>query len=118
MFDFRVDKNCNLYYGGLFVTKISRFFSQRDNYSTDNTVNSQLSVNYLGIMLQKNLIRESLNNTDRTKALGLTEEMLRHQHQDGYKKRISEVLERLQHLPFREMKFSCELYYDQKNLNL
>ncbi|KAG1034421.1 hypothetical protein G6F43_013414 [Rhizopus delemar] len=105
-FDFRVDQKCNLYYGNLFIARIRGFFPQPENYSTDSSVKSQLYATYLQIMLQQKHISERLDDSEKSKVLGLAKEMYRQSQKINYKKTISTALEKLQLLPFRKLKFS------------
>ncbi|KAG1491973.1 hypothetical protein G6F54_009637 [Rhizopus delemar] len=117
-FDFRVDQKCNLYYVNLFTTKIRGFFPQPENYSTDSSVNSQLYATYLQIMLQQKHISERLDDSGKSKVLGLAKEMCRRSQKGNYKKTISTALEKLQLLPFRKLKFSSKLFFDQSDQKL
>ncbi|KAG1132354.1 hypothetical protein G6F38_013307 [Rhizopus arrhizus] len=117
-FDFRVDQNCNLYYGNLFIARIRGFFPQPENYSTDSSVKSQLYATYLQTMLQQKHISERLDDNEKSKVLGLAKEMYRRPQQSNYKKAISTALERLQLLPFRKLKFSSKLFFDQNDQKL
>ncbi|KAG1416609.1 hypothetical protein G6F59_009203 [Rhizopus arrhizus] len=116
-FDFRVDQNCNLYYGNLFIARIRGFFPQPENYSTDSSVKSQLYPTYLQTMLQQKHISERLDDSEKSKVLELAKEMCRRPQQSNYKKTISTALEKLQLLPFRKLKFSSELF-DQNDQKL
>ncbi|KAG1149874.1 hypothetical protein G6F37_001259 [Rhizopus arrhizus] len=117
-FDFRVDQNCNLYYGNLFIARIRGFFPQPGNYSTDSSVKSQLYPTYLQTMLQQKHISERLDDSEKSKVLGLAKEMCRRPQQSNYKKTISTALEKLQLLPFRKLKFSSKLFFDQNDQKL
>ncbi|KAG1389318.1 hypothetical protein G6F60_013392 [Rhizopus arrhizus] len=117
-FDFRVDQKCNLYYGNLFIARIRGFFSQPENYSTDSSVKSQLYATYLQTMLQQKHISERLDDNEKSKVLGLAKEMYRRPQQSNYKKAISTALERLQLLPFRKLKFSSKIFFDQNDQKL
>ncbi|KAG1038652.1 hypothetical protein G6F43_012661 [Rhizopus delemar] len=117
-FDFRVDQKCNLYYGNLFIAKIRGFFPQPENYSTDSSVKSQLYATYLQIMLQQKHISERLDDNEKSKVLGLAKEIYRRPEQSNYKKTISTALEKLQILPFRKLKFSSKLFFDQNDQKL
>ncbi|KAG1153588.1 hypothetical protein G6F37_010221 [Rhizopus arrhizus] len=110
-FDFRVDQKCNLYYGNLFIARIRGFFPQPENYSTDSSVKPQLYATYLQTMLQQKHISERLDDSEKSKVLGQAKEMYRRPHQSNYKKTISTVLERLQLLLFRQLKFSSKLFF-------
>jgi hypothetical protein len=76
-FDFRVDQKCNLYYKNLFIARIRGFFPQPENYSTDSSVKSQPHVTYLQTMLQQKHISERLDNSEKSKVLGLAKEIYR-----------------------------------------
>ncbi|KAG1290811.1 hypothetical protein G6F66_008331 [Rhizopus arrhizus] len=100
-FDFRVDKKCNLYYGNLPIGRIHGFFPQPENYSTGSSVNSQLYATYLQTMLQQKHISERLDDNEKSKVLGVAKEM-----------------KKLQLLPFRKLKFSSKLFFDQNDQKL
>ncbi|KAG1376449.1 hypothetical protein G6F61_007586 [Rhizopus arrhizus] len=115
-FDFRVDQKCNLYYGNLFIARIRGFFPQPENYSTDSSIKSQLYATYLQTMLQQKHISERLDDSEKSKVLGLEKEMCRRPRQSNYKKTTSTALEKLQLLHFRKLKFSSKPFNqnDQK----
>ncbi|KAG1450890.1 hypothetical protein G6F57_016298 [Rhizopus arrhizus] len=69
-------------------------------------------------MLQQKHISERLDDSEKSKVLGLAKEMCRRPHQSNYKKTISTVLERLQLLPFRKLKFSSKSFFDQNDQKL
>ncbi|KAG1141528.1 hypothetical protein G6F37_007603 [Rhizopus arrhizus] len=100
-FDFRVDQKCNFYYGKLFIARIRGFSLQPENYSTDSSVKSQL-----------------LDDSEKSKVLGLAKEMCRRLQQSNYKKTISTALEKLQLLPFQKLKFSNKFFFDQNDQKL
>jgi hypothetical protein len=112
-FDFRVDQKCNLYYGNLFIARIHGFFPQHENYSTDSSVKSQLYPTYLQTMLQQKHISERLDDSEKSKVLGLAKEMYRRPQQSNCENIISTALVKLQLLPFRKLKFSSKLFLDQ-----
>ncbi|KAG1447675.1 hypothetical protein G6F55_011001 [Rhizopus delemar] len=117
-FDFRVDQKCNLYYGNLLIAKICGFFPQPKNYSTDGSLKSQLYAIYLQIMLQQKHISERLDDNEKSKVLGLAKKMYRRSQKSNYKKTISTALEKLRLLPFRKLKFSSKLFFDQNDQKL
>ncbi|EIE79429.1 hypothetical protein RO3G_04134 [Rhizopus delemar RA 99-880] len=83
-FDFRVDQKWNLYYENLLIARTRGFFPQLENYSTDNSIKSQLYVTYLQIRLQQKHIPEKLDDSEKSKALGLSKEILKAKFgQDG-----------------------------------
>ncbi|KAG1638458.1 hypothetical protein G6F44_008811 [Rhizopus delemar] len=102
-FDFRVDQKWNLYYENLLIARTRGFFPQLENYSTDNSIKSQLYVTYLQIRLQQKHIPEKLDDSEKSKALGLSKEIT--------------ALETLQFLPFRKLKFSSK-FFDQNDRKL
>jgi hypothetical protein len=69
-------------------------------------------------MLQQKHISERLDDSEKSKVLGQAKEMYRRPHQSNYKKTISTVLERLQLLLFRQLKFSSKLFFDQNDQKL
>ncbi|KAG1137810.1 hypothetical protein G6F37_012511 [Rhizopus arrhizus] len=117
-FDFRVDQKCNLYYGNLFIARIRGFLPQPENYFTDNSVKPQLYTTYLQVMLKQKHISERLDDSEKSKFLGLTKEMCLRPQQSNYKKTISTALGKLHLLPFRKMKFSSKLFFDQNDQKL
>ncbi|KAI8065963.1 hypothetical protein BDF21DRAFT_477564 [Thamnidium elegans] len=107
-FGSRVDKKCNLYYGSLFVAKIRSFFPQPERESDDHSFKREFYYNYLQIMLQQPHITKRLDDQKKNTVFELTQ-------QDNYVQNISVVLESLQFLSFRKLKFSSKLFYDQVN---
>ncbi|KAG1137651.1 hypothetical protein G6F37_011068 [Rhizopus arrhizus] len=99
-FDFRVDQKCDLYYGNLFIARIRVFFSQPENCSTDSSVKSQLYATYL----------QQSSSTGKRDVQTTTAKQLQ--------KTISTALEKLQLLPFRKLKFSSKLFFDQNDQKL
>ncbi|KAG1046546.1 hypothetical protein G6F43_010972 [Rhizopus delemar] len=79
---------------------------------------SQLYATYLQIMLQQKHISERLDDSEKSKVLGLAKEMYRRSQKSNYKKTISTELEKLQLLPFRKLKFSSKLFFDQNDQKL
>ncbi|KAG1457056.1 hypothetical protein G6F55_006147 [Rhizopus delemar] len=83
-----------------------------------HSVKSQLYATYLQIMLQQKHISERLDDSEKSKVLGLAKEMYRRSQKSNYKKTISTELEKLQLLPFRKLKFSSKLFFDQNDQKL
>ncbi|KAG1151747.1 hypothetical protein G6F38_001044 [Rhizopus arrhizus] len=79
---------------------------------------SQLYATYLQTMLQQKHISERLDNSEKSKVLGLAKEMYRQPQQSNCKKTISTALEKLKLLPFRKLNFSSELFFDQNDQKL
>ncbi|KAG1492036.1 hypothetical protein G6F52_013395 [Rhizopus delemar] len=69
-------------------------------------------------MLQQKHISERLDDSEKSKVLELAKEMYRRPQQNNYKKTISAALEKLQLLPFRKLKFSNKLFFDQNDQKL
>jgi acyl-coenzyme A synthetase/AMP-(fatty) acid ligase len=69
-------------------------------------------------MLQQKHISERLDDSEKSKVLVLAKEMYRRPQQSNYKKTISTALEKLQLLPFRKLKFSSKLFFDQNDKKL
>ncbi|KAG0934342.1 hypothetical protein G6F57_005334 [Rhizopus arrhizus] len=69
-------------------------------------------------MLQQKHTSERLDDSEKSKVLGLVKEMYRRPQQSNYKKTISTALEKLQLLPFRKLKFSSKLFFDQNDQKL
>ncbi|GAA5794846.1 hypothetical protein HPULCUR_000194 [Helicostylum pulchrum] len=97
-FDFRLDENCNLYYGNLFVVRIRSFSPQPEQESTEGFVMSQVYANYLQIILQQYHVSKRLNRRQKRDVLLMVQETNDIQ-------KINAVLEKLQVLPFRKLKF-------------
>ncbi|CEI94136.1 hypothetical protein RMCBS344292_08357 [Rhizopus microsporus] len=68
-------------------------------------------------MLQQKHISKRLDDAVKTKVLELTDEMFTSE-QASLKQRASELLEKLHVLPFRKLKFSTKVYYDQNDETL
>ncbi|ORE02996.1 hypothetical protein BCV72DRAFT_233768 [Rhizopus microsporus var. microsporus] len=74
---------------------------------------------YLELMIKQRHISERLDNDDKTKLLEIVAKMSKeNSDQDSLKQQAGEKLEKLQVFPFRKMKFSSKLYYDQDDLML
>ncbi|PHZ09527.1 uncharacterized protein RHIMIDRAFT_240649 [Rhizopus microsporus ATCC 52813] len=74
---------------------------------------------YLELMIKQRHISERLDNGGKAKLLGIVAKMSKESSdQDSLKQQASQILEKLQVLPFRKMKFSSKLYYDQDDLML
>lgn len=101
-FEFSVDAKSNLYFGNLFVASIRVFFSQNKVLPPISSTESQLYANYIRIMLQQEHILKRLDNAVRDMVLKLTEKMPRGEL-GILKWRVSELLEKLQILPFRKL---------------
>ncbi|KAG1392031.1 hypothetical protein G6F60_012263 [Rhizopus arrhizus] len=109
------------YYGNETTKSKETYFPESEfDFRVDQkiSVNSQLYATYLQIMLQQKHISERLDDSEKSKVLGLAKEMCRRPHQSNYKKTISTVLERLQLLPFRKLKFSSKSFFDQNDQKL
>ncbi|KAG0868071.1 hypothetical protein G6F16_008301 [Rhizopus arrhizus] len=105
------------------VQKAEAILSRSESNSVDSkkfvhSVKSQLYATYLQIMLQLKHISERLDDSKKSKALVLAKEMYRRPQQSNYKKTISTLLEKLQLLPFRKLKFSSKLFFDQNDQKL
>ncbi|KAI7898397.1 uncharacterized protein BX663DRAFT_555906 [Cokeromyces recurvatus] len=94
LFDFRVDEKSNLYFGHLFVLNIRGIVS-----SPDTRTQSQLYHTYLQLMLQQRHISERLGDGVKNTVLELAEKMIADE-EVNLKQHISELLEKLQVLPF------------------
>lgn len=68
------------------MVQIHSFLLQSKKESTDSSVKSQMYINYLQIMLQQKCISERLNDSVKSKVLGLAEMMHIQPQQRGYKK--------------------------------
>ncbi|RCH96586.1 hypothetical protein CU097_008698 [Rhizopus azygosporus] len=68
-------------------------------------------------MLQQKHISKRLGDAVKTKVLELTDEMFTSE-QASLKQRASELLEKLHVPPFRKLKFSTKVYYDQNDETL
>ncbi|KAI8090603.1 hypothetical protein BDF21DRAFT_396049 [Thamnidium elegans] len=78
------------------------FFPQLDNESDDCSFKHEVYYNYLQIMFRQPHITKRLED----------------QQKSSYLQKISAVLEDLQLLPFRKLKFSSKLFYDQNDNKL
>ncbi|KAG1274939.1 hypothetical protein G6F65_010181 [Rhizopus arrhizus] len=106
------------YYGN--ETTKSKHISLNLSLTLESTKNviSQLYATYLQTMLQQKHISEKLDDSEKSKVLGQAKEMYRRPQQNNYKKTISTALEKLQLLPFRKLKFSSKLFFDQNDQKL
>lgn len=117
-FDFHIDQRGNLYYGSLFVVRIRGFYPQPENKSDDIALKSQTYANYIQIMLLQRHILERLTDRIRYEVQRLAQAIYEQPQENGHKAKISTLLERLHLLPFRKMKFSSYVYYQQNDLKL
>ncbi|CEP17069.1 hypothetical protein [Parasitella parasitica] len=117
-FDFHVDQRGNLYYGNLFVVRIRGFFPRPEFESEDISISSQIYVNYLQTMLLQKHVSERLDDSMKSEVQDLARMMYERPQEKRYKVTITAILERLQLLPFRKMKFSSRLYYEQSEQKL
>ncbi|ORE09056.1 hypothetical protein BCV72DRAFT_321325 [Rhizopus microsporus var. microsporus] len=107
-FDFHLKNKADLYFGHL------GYFPQ-PNESTG----IDMHATYLELMIKQRHISERLDNGGKAKLLGIVAKMSKESSdQDSLKQQASQILEKLQVLPFRKMKFSSKLYYDQDDLML
>ncbi|KAI7907664.1 uncharacterized protein BX663DRAFT_528421 [Cokeromyces recurvatus] len=109
LFSFRVDEKSNLDFGHLFVLNIRGVVS-----SPDTRTQSQLYHMYLQLMLQQRHISERLDDGVKNTVLELAEKMIADE-EVNLKQHISELLEKLQVLLFRKLKFSSRIFYDQND---
>ena len=117
-FDFHIDQRGNLYYGSLFVVRIRGFYPQPENKSDDIALKSQTYANYIQIMLLQRHILERLTDRIRYEVQRLAQAIYEQPQENGHKAKISTLLEKLHLLPFRKMKFSSYVYYQQNDLKL
>jgi hypothetical protein len=68
-------------------------------------------------MMKQKHISQRLDDTDKAELIKLAAEMFK-SNQNNLKQRASELLEKLQVLPFRKLKFSSKLYYKQNGAQL
>jgi hypothetical protein len=74
---------------------------------------------YLELIIKQRHISKRLDNDDKAKLLEIVAKMSKESSgQDSLKQQAGQILEKLQVLPFRKMKFSSKLYYDQDDLIL
>ncbi|CEG82902.1 hypothetical protein RMATCC62417_16893 [Rhizopus microsporus] len=113
-FDFHLKNKADLYFGHLFVARIRGYFPQSDESTSIDT-----HATYLELMIKQRYISERLDNDDKTKLLEIVAKMSKESSdQDSLKQQAGQILKKLQVLPFRKMKFSSKLYYDQDDLML
>ncbi|GAA5811705.1 hypothetical protein MFLAVUS_005146 [Mucor flavus] len=94
----------------------SRYFPQPKG-EPNELISLSIYAGYLELMLQQKHISIRLSNRDKTKLLRIVTEMSRGE-QENFKQQASKLLEQLQVLPFRKLKFSAKLFYDQDDLAL
>ncbi|CEG63188.1 hypothetical protein RMATCC62417_00375 [Rhizopus microsporus] len=83
----------------------------------DESTGIDMHATYLELMISQRHISERLDNVGKTKLLEIVAKMSKESNDQGcLKQQASQILEKLQVLPFRKMKFSVKLYYDQANL--
>ncbi|KAI9483772.1 MAG: hypothetical protein EXX96DRAFT_632426 [Benjaminiella poitrasii] len=106
-----VDGLLNQYYGN-----DTNHFPQNSTLP-DETANCQLYTVYIKLIIQQNHVTKRLDTRVTEEVFELTEEMLTGGNNDQ-KARVNTLLENLQILPFRKMKFSSKIYYDQNDEEL
>lgn len=106
--EFTVSNKGDLYFGHLFVTRIAN----------SATILDQTYASYLNILLEQPHIKSRLKNEDIIQAKQIISRMTMTDEGELLKKEISCLLKRLQLLPFRKMKFSSKIYYDQNDQEL
>ncbi|GAA5811180.1 hypothetical protein MFLAVUS_004611 [Mucor flavus] len=104
-FGFRIDKKCNIIRG---------FYPQPEHYCIDSPLGYEVFISYLKVMLQQKHVLERLKKTEIRKL----EELADMDTQTDNKDRINTILQKLQLLPFRKLKFSSKLFYDQNDQKL
>ncbi|GAA5812812.1 hypothetical protein MFLAVUS_006271 [Mucor flavus] len=104
-FGFRIDKKCNIIRG---------FYLQPEHYCTDSPLGYEVFISYLRVMLQQKYVLERLKKTEIRKL----EELADMDIQTDNKDHINTILQKLQLLPFRKLKFSSKLFYDQNDQKL
>jgi hypothetical protein len=115
-FEFHVNNKGDLYFGHLYITRIRGYFPQHE-IAPDSSTRFHLYATYLQIMMKQKHISQRLDDTDKAELIKLAAEMFK-SNQNNLKQRASELLEKLQVLPFRKLKFSSKLYYKQNDAQL
>ncbi|GAA5817186.1 hypothetical protein MFLAVUS_010728 [Mucor flavus] len=80
--------------------------------------NFQIYATYLEIMMQQHHVKRRLKNIEKAEILKIAEKTLETGQVDLLRKRASQLLEKLQILPFRKLKFSSKLYFDKNDAQL
>ncbi|GAA5808780.1 hypothetical protein MFLAVUS_002176 [Mucor flavus] len=70
------------------------------------------------IMMQQHHVKRRLKNIEKAEILKIAEKTLETGQVDLLRKRASQLLEKLQILPFRKLKFSSKLYFDKNDAQL
>ncbi|CEG77330.1 hypothetical protein RMATCC62417_12104 [Rhizopus microsporus] len=113
-FDFHLKNKADLYFGHLFVARIRGYFPQ-----SDESTSIDMHATYLELMIKQRHISDRLDNNDKAKLFEIVAKMSKESSDQGsLKQQAGQILEKLQVLPFRKMKFSSRLYYDQDDLML
>ncbi|CEG76434.1 hypothetical protein RMATCC62417_11331 [Rhizopus microsporus] len=113
-FDFHLKNKADLYFGHLFAARIRGYFPQ-----SDESTSIDMNATYLELMIKQRHVSERLDNDDKAKLLEIVAKTSKESSdQDSLKQQAGQILEKLQVLPFRRMKFSSKLYYDQDDLML
>ncbi|RCH99918.1 hypothetical protein CU097_014140 [Rhizopus azygosporus] len=115
-FEFQVKNKADLYFGSLFVTRIRGYFPQPER-EPNETTRLVIYAGYLELILQQKHLSVRLSQSDKTKLLRIITVLSRGEQED-LKQQASELLGQLQVLPFRKMKFSSKVFYDQDDLAL
>ncbi|KAG2192045.1 hypothetical protein INT47_006692 [Mucor saturninus] len=113
-FEFKVTNKGKLYFGNLYVTRIPGYYPQPQAPPDDYT-NFQMYATYLDIMMQQNHVKRRLNDMEKAEILKIMSET---DQVDLLRNRTSQLLEKLQIMPFRKLKFSSKLYFDKNDAQL
>ncbi|GAA5807290.1 hypothetical protein MFLAVUS_000647 [Mucor flavus] len=116
-FEFNLTNKGELYFGNLYVTRIRGYYPQTQ-VPPDAFTNFQIYATYLEIMMQQHHVKRRLKNIEKAEILKIAEKTLETGQVDLLRKRASQLLEKLQILPFRKLKFSSKLYFDKNDAQL
>ncbi|GAA5807736.1 hypothetical protein MFLAVUS_001111 [Mucor flavus] len=116
-FEFNLTNKDELYFGNLYVTRIRGYYPQ-PQVPPDAFTNFQIYATYLEIMMQQHHVKRRLKNIEKAEILKIAEKTLETGQVDLLRKRASQLLEKLQILPFRKLKFSSKLYFDKNDAQL
>lgn len=94
----------------MFVIRIRGHFLQHET-ALNQAAPYNLYSTYFDIMMQQKHILGRINNSGRVRVMRMLSRIST-DNQDDLVQKASKILEKLQFLPFRKMKFSSKLYYD------
>lgn len=112
-FIFWVKHSGDLHFGNTFITRRREW-----RFGIDGAIYSQMFPTYVDLLIQQKHIFNRFKEEERAKINGIVLHMMVTPEIGGLIERASQILDKLQLLPFRKMKFSGKIFYDQNDAQL